>query len=108
MKRYSTGLAALFLTIALVVPSGVRAQGPHDIEPTDIPAKAVAIATDKIKDMTATLVVQDVNRDELNKMGGAFGKSLQYSVKRMSVTYQYPNKARFEGKILGATVLMVY
>jgi outer membrane lipoprotein-sorting protein len=64
------------------------------------------IATDKIKDMTATLVVQDVNRDELRKIGGSFATT--YSIKRMNMAYQQPNKARFEARFLGAQVLMVY
>ncbi len=107
MKRMNVGLVALFCLIIPLVHTGARAQG-GGTPATEIPAKAAAIATDKIKDMTATLVVQDVNRDELGKMGGSFGASIQYSIKRMSVFYAYPNKARFEGKFLGSTVLMVY
>ena len=70
------------------------------------PVPGETIATDKIKDMTATLTVQELNRSELRKIGGSFATT--YSLKRMSVTYQNPNKARFEAKVLGASVLMVY
>jgi outer membrane lipoprotein-sorting protein len=64
--------------------------------------------TDKIKDLVTTLVVKDdeTNRDELKKIGGAFATT--YSVKRMSVSYKFPNKARFEGKAAGISALLVY
>lgn len=70
------------------------------------PVPGESVATDKIKDLTATLVVVETDRDELRKIGGSFATT--YTLKRMSVTYQNPNKARFEAKILGASVLMVY
>ena len=107
MKQKSTGLLAL-LTLAATVTAGVWAQAADPATVTDIPAKALPLVSEKIKDMSATMVVKEVNRDELGKMGGSFGAGVQYSVKRMNITYQYPNKARFEGKILGATVLLVY
>lgn len=70
------------------------------------PPSAQQIMTDKIKDMTATLRVTEVDRAELKKIGGAFATT--YSIKRMGVSYKQPNKARFEGKFLGASVFIVY
>lgn len=65
-------------------------------------------STDKIKDLVTILVVKDdeTNRDELKKIGGAFATT--YSVKRMNVSYKYPNRARFEGKAAGINALLVY
>ncbi len=65
-------------------------------------------STDKIKDLVTTLVVKDdeTNREELKKIGGAFATT--YSIKRMNVSYRFPNKARFEGKAAGITALLVY
>lgn len=67
---------------------------------------ADTVLTSKVKDMTATLTVQEIDRAELRKIGGAFATS--YSIKRIGVSYQYPNKARFEGRLLGAPVVLVY
>jgi len=95
MKR----IAGLLALLTLIVLGGTTA-------PAAAPAPWESVATDKIKDLTATLVVQDVNRDELRKIGGSFATT--YSIKRMTIAYQYPNKARFEARFLGAQVLMVY
>ena len=70
------------------------------------PPTAEQIMTEKIKDMTATLHVTEVDRSELKKIGGAFATT--YSIKKMGVSYKHPNKARFEGKFLGASIFMVY
>ena len=50
-------------------------------------------ATSKIKDLTATLRVNDdqTDFDELKKIGGAFATSYRVS-KTVNVTYEYPNK----------------
>lgn len=93
MKRI-TGVLALF-TI-LLLGTSARAAAPS----------WESIATDKIKDLTATFVVRETNRAELRKIGGSFATT--YSIKRMNMAYQNPNKARFEARILGAQVLMVY
>ncbi|MDX2284046.1 MAG: hypothetical protein NW241_07775 [Bacteroidia bacterium] len=115
MKRFGAALAALGIMgitsgvaglPVLTASAGAQTTVKFGAEP--MPPRAEAIASDKIKDLTAMMVVEETDRDALAKMGGSFGKSLQYSIKRMNVTYQYPNKARFEGKILGATLLMVY
>lgn len=65
-------------------------------------------ATDKIKDLTATLVVSsdETNFTELKKIGGSFATT--YRFKRMEVAYKNPNKARFETKVMGANVVMVF
>jgi outer membrane lipoprotein-sorting protein len=65
-------------------------------------------STDKIKDLVTTLVVKDdeTNREELKRIGGAFATT--YSIKRMSVSYKLPNKARFEGKAAGINAQLVY
>ncbi len=72
------------------------------------PVAAESVATDKIKDMTATLVVNNdgTDYDELKKIGGAFAAT--YRIKRMEVSYKNPNKVRFEGKALGMGALMIY
>lgn len=65
-------------------------------------------ATDKIKDLTATLLVssEETNFAELKKIGGSFATT--YRFKRMNVTYKNPNKARFEAKVAGANVVVVF
>lgn len=69
---------------------------------------ADAIATDKIKDLTATLNVIDSETkfDELKKIGGAFATT--YRFKKMDAAYKNPNKVRFESRIAGASVLIVF
>lgn len=69
---------------------------------------ADVVSTDRIKDLTATLLVIDaeVKFDELKKIGGAFATT--YRFKRMDISYKSPNKARFEAKILGASALIVF
>lgn len=72
------------------------------------PVSADTVSTDKIKDLTATLVVNNdgTDYDELKKIGGAFAAT--YRVKRMDITYKNPNKVRFEGKAIGLSALMIY
>jgi outer membrane lipoprotein-sorting protein len=90
-------IAGILALLSILLFGGRVLAAPPTIE---------SFATDKIKDLTATLVVKETDRAELRKIGGAFATT--YSIKNMNVTYQYPNKARFEGKILGATVMIVY
>jgi outer membrane lipoprotein-sorting protein len=96
MKAFFAGMFAL-LSILFVGGITPVFAAPPTVE---------SLATDKIKDMTATLTVRETDRTELKKIGGAFATT--YSIKNMYVTYQFPNKARFEGKILGASVMMVF
>jgi len=65
-------------------------------------------STDRIKDLTTTLVLDDnaTNRDELAKIGGSFATT--YSFREMRVGYAYPNKARFEGVSSIGKALLVY
>ncbi len=67
---------------------------------------AEEIWTDKIKDMSAQLNIQETDRAELKKIGGSFATT--YSGRRMEMYYQFPNKARFEGKISGFSGKMIY
>lgn len=67
---------------------------------------ADAIWTDKIKDMSAQLNIQETDRAELKKIGGSFATA--YTGKRMDMSYLNPNKARFEGKVSGLSGKMVY
>jgi outer membrane lipoprotein-sorting protein len=67
---------------------------------------AESIASDKIRDLTATLRVVDANFDELKKIGGDFATS--YRFKRMEVTYKNPNRTRLEAKVLGTSVVLIY
>ena len=66
------------------------------------------IATANIKDLTATLLVSsdETNFAELKKIGGSFATT--YRFKRMNVSYKNPNKARFEAKVAGANVVVVF
>lgn len=104
-RKIAAGLVAvigLMGTLAgAVVSLGVQTAqaAPTTINPE-------TIWSSKVKDMTATLTVQEIDRPELRKIGGAFATS--YSIKHVDVSYQYPNKARFEGRILGAPVVLVY
>jgi outer membrane lipoprotein-sorting protein len=99
--------AAAILVTGGVFPYNTFLLGAACIKPAmaAVPT-AEQIMSDKIKDMTATLHVTDVNRAELKKMGGAFATT--YSIKKMDMSYKYPNKARFEGRFLGAAIYMVY
>ncbi|GAB4453871.1 MAG: hypothetical protein OHK0029_07540 [Armatimonadaceae bacterium] len=97
--RYFWRMWSVLLVLTGIFAGITQVQGAAPPDPEKI-------ATEKIQDMRATLTVRKTNRSELKKMGGAFATT--YSVREMDVTYKYPNKARFEGKILGATVMMVY
>ena len=112
-KKYHAFTAAV--GAALLAPAlWSAARNPAYAGPPASPAKAAAtvsadtISTDKIKDLTAALVVNndETNFDELKKIGGAFATT--YRAKRMDIGYKYPNKVRFEGKVLGASLLMVF
>src|SRR5688572_18427742 len=78
-----------------LLPAAAAPIAAGSLSPDVIVAKR---STDKIKDLVTTLVVKDdeTNREELKKIGGAFATT--YSIKRMNVSYKFPNKARFEGK----------
>ncbi len=65
-----------------------------------------SVATEKIQDLAVTLTLKEANRKELKKMGGAFATN--YSAKQAQMYYKAPNKLRFESKILGANVTLVY
>jgi len=67
-----------------------------------------SVATNRIHDLTATMKVVDkeTNYEELKRMGGAFATT--YRLKKMDVEYKFPDKARFEARILGQSVLLVY
>ncbi|MBC8101637.1 MAG: outer membrane lipoprotein-sorting protein [Cytophagales bacterium] len=102
-------LAAGFQAAHLLTPVAAARTAPAAPAPQVSPETVIATrTTDRIKNLSTTLVVKDdeTNREELKKIGGAFATT--YSVKRMSVAYQYPNKARFEGKLAGLTALLVY
>jgi hypothetical protein len=64
--------------------------------------------TDRIKDLTTTLVLDDdaTDHDALMTMGGAFATT--YSFHEMKVSYANPNKARFEGRSTIGPAMMVY
>lgn len=95
MKNWITGLFVL-MTIA-VVGGQTLSQAPPTPE---------AIATEKIQDLAVTINLKEANRKELKKMGGAFATN--YSAKQAQMYYKAPNKLRFESKILGANVTLVY
>jgi outer membrane lipoprotein-sorting protein len=97
MRSAIAGLFAALFTILLLGGPRASYAAPPTIE---------SLATDKVKDLTATLTVRETDRAELRKIGGAFATT--YSIKNMYATYQFPNKVRFEGKILGASLMMVY
>lgn len=111
-RRNAWRLSVLLIVGATGLTAGrsllpVAAAPPAPTVPS--PQSIVAARTmDKIKDLTTTLVVKDdeTNRDELKKIGGAFATT--YSIKRMSVAYKFPNRARFEGKAAGISALLVY
>ena len=81
---------------------------PVKAAPAGTPVAAEPLETNKIHDLVATLVVNndETNFDELKKIGGAFATT--YRVKRVEVTYANPNKTRFESRLLGAPVVMIY
>jgi len=106
--------SALLLITGALAPAlgaGQAAAAAEQAAPTvaTSPDEIVATrSTDRIKDLSTTLVVdQDAtNRDELAKIGGAFATS--YSFTKMNVSYQFPNKARFEGKASIGYALLIY
>jgi outer membrane lipoprotein-sorting protein len=108
MKTRAT-LSALAAAATVVLTGGVLSGAWGGFTPHAAAAAvptAEQLMTDNIKDMTATLRVTDVNRAELKKIGGAFATT--YSIKKMDISYKYPNKARFEGKLLGASIYMIF
>lgn len=95
MKNWITGLFVL-MTIVLV-GGQTLSQAPPNPE---------TIATEKFQDLAVTLNLKEANRKELKKMGGAFATN--YSAKQAQMYYKAPNKLRFESKILGADVTLIY
>lgn len=95
MQKWLTGL---FVLMTIVFLGGqTLSQTPPAIE---------KVATEKIQDLAVTLTLKEANRKELKKMGGAFATN--YSAKQAQMYYKAPNKLRFESKILGANVTLVY
>jgi outer membrane lipoprotein-sorting protein len=97
--------AAGFTTSRSLYPAAAAPITAAQISPQTIISTR---STGKIKDLFTTLVVKDdeTNRDELKRIGGAFATT--YSIKRMNVSYKFPNKARFEGKAAGINALLMY
>ena len=96
MKRITHLLLAALCLLALCGGKAAFAVGPT----------VESLWNDKITDMSAQLNIQEVDRAELKKIGGAFATT--YGGKRMDMTYQFPNKARFEGKVSGFSGKMIY
>jgi outer membrane lipoprotein-sorting protein len=103
MRKYFT--AAALCALMVIGPAGhiVRAENATAANPAD------SLESVKIRNLTATLRVNDdqSNFDELKKIGGAFATTYRVS-KTFSLTYEYPNKARFEGRALGAAIVLIY
>lgn len=125
MKRITPGLLALTLFASGLAVASAQTPRPAAAKtPTKPTAKTPArpaakaapaavpsvdsVQTDKIKDLTATLTVNSDETDfaELKKIGGAFATT--YRLKRVEVSYKFPGKARFESRLLGAPVVMIY
>ena len=110
MKRISGRIVALSVVGAAFFVPVVSSNGTAAIAQTKTaaPVSADTVSTDKIKDLTALLVVNndETNFDELKKIGGAFATT--YRIKKMNIAYKNPNKVRFEGKAVGLSALMVY
>jgi outer membrane lipoprotein-sorting protein len=116
MKRVTPGLIALFTIIA--GNAGAKTPAAVAVKPTQktvapkvvVPAvpSVESIETSRIKDLTATLTVNNdqTNFAELKKIGGAFATT--YRLKRVEVSYKQPGKVRFESRLLGLPVVMVY
>lgn len=96
MQTRVRSLAAALLALSLLIPASTQAAAPS----------AGAIATDKIKDMTATIRVVDADFDELKKIGGAFATT--YRFKTMNIAYKNPNKTRLETKVAGLSATLVF
>ncbi len=92
----AAALFGLLLVIASVAPRPARAANPNPN----------AVATDRLRDLTATLVVTQADFKELGKIGGDFKTT--YRFKRLGISYKNPNKIRLETKILGRDVLLVF
>lgn len=94
-----TNAGALAISIAALATIAAVALAAPDLN---------TVATNRVHDMTATMKVVDkeTNYDELKRMGGAFATT--YRIKKMDFEYKFPDKARFEAKILGQSVLLVY
>jgi outer membrane lipoprotein-sorting protein len=91
-------MTGLFVLMTIVLLGGrTFSQSPPTPE---------SIATEKIKDLAVTLTLKEANRKELKKMGGAFATN--YSAREAQMYYKAPNKLRFESKIMGANVTLVY
>lgn len=115
MKRPYAGAAAALILLTGAVASVPAVHAEQAI--TAIPVSAAAITSDaivahrtqdRIQDLTCTMIVNDdlTNRDELKKIGGAFATTATFH--QMNVSYQYPNKARFEGRASIGSALMIY
>lgn len=106
-KNNKPNILAVLAGIGMIgFSAGIFSGVPNAVAAVRREVSAETIMTDKIKDMTATLRVTETNRTELRKIGGAFATT--YSLKKMDVTYMNPNKARFEARVLGASVMMIY
>ena len=107
--HYPIVIAALGVPVFAGIVTSVRAEPPTVpgvVTPATDPVK---VETTKIHDLTAILTVNDdeTDFDELKKIGGAFATSYRVS-KTVNVTYEAPNKARFEGHALGASISLIY
>jgi outer membrane lipoprotein-sorting protein len=93
-----------YLTAAAAVAAAQNAEAVAGDSATG--TAAAAIATDRLKDLTATLIVKNADFSELEKIGGDFKTT--YRFKQMTLAYKHPNKTRLETTILGRSVLIVY
>lgn len=98
----------LLLSLLLIGAGGLTGARAISAAAAIAPAAPALPATEKIRDLTAVLSVSndETNFTELKKIGGSFATT--YRFKRMEITYKNPNKARFEAKVAGASVLVVF
>lgn len=96
MKRNIHGFfAAVAMGAVLITPPSAGAA-----------PSAQSIASDKIRDLTATLRVVDADFDALKKIGRDFATG--YRFKRMEVSYKNPNRTRLEAKVAGIALTLIY
>lgn len=111
MNTRKTTAFLLAMLPAVTVGSVALAQKTATTTPPKVAAAPVSsetIATDKIKDLKASLriVHEETNFEELGKIGGAFATS--YRIPRYDIAYKWPNKLRAEGKAGLVSAVIVY
>ena len=110
MKNVMTILLALYSAVGFARVGAADGTTIHAAKQSAAhEVSADRVESTKIHDLTATMQVNDdeTNIDELKRIGGAFATTYRIS-HTVNVSYEYPNKARFEGRAFGVGISLIY